>query len=239
MTTTPQNQPIQQGPTRPTIQTTGVAVRQLPPKSGRTSATITTKAPTRDEAWLEFQKTLTSLRAALAGLAEVGNSLPRESTEEVTKLLRTETEYILTDEIEITFEPGKIGELIKALVDNNVRFTTPTFMYDKLPKTSPELLGEAARVAKQNAVGLVAGIDARLGRLVAINVGPPQLKKIERNWSSFEPVWDSLNLSMTALHSATIDSWDFDLDQVTTYDTEVLVTVEFEVIEDNHIAEVA
>lgn len=225
-----------QTPRMPTIQVSGTAVRQQPPTSGRTTVKITQKAPSRDEAWIKFNEALSQLIAAIGGNGKVGNSLPRESTEETTKMLRTETEYTVADDVEITFEPALIGEVIAVLLSFDLEFSTPTFVFEKLPKMTPELLGEAAGVAKRNAAGLVAGIGAHLGRLVSINYGPPQLKTVYRPITEIEPNFgarlNSILVNKSASMSSFLDSWNYDEEQLATYDTEVQVTVEYEVIED-------
>ena len=229
-------------PVLPTIQTSGIAVRQQPPVSGRTTVTISATAPNREAAWSLFQQTRSTLCAALGANAKVGNSLPRESSEEITKMLRTETEHTVCDDIEVTFEPTRIGDVIAALLACDLKFATPTFVFDKLPKVTPELLGSAAAVAKTNAAGVAAGVGARLGRLVSINVGPPQLKTVYRPLRSIEPTFDRtffLSMARSSNSASFLDSWDFDEEQLATYDTEVQVTVEYEVIEDASIGAAA
>lgn len=229
------------GTARPTIQVSGIAVRQQPATSGRTTVIIDVKAPNREEAWRMFQEARSKLAAALGDTAELGNSLPRESSEEVSKMLRTETEHTVTDNIEVTFVPARVGEVIAVLLSCDLSFTTPTFGFDTLPKVTPELLGAAAGVAKTNAAGIAAGVGGRLGRLVSINVGPPQLKTVYRPLTEVEP---SINrswltsISRSVHASSFLDSWDFDEEKLKTYDTEVQVTVEYEIIEESVLEEV-
>ena len=238
-TETPITTPV---PAVPTIQTSGIAVRQQPPVSGRTAVTISVTAPNRESAWALFQETRSKLCTALGANAKVGNSLPRESSEEITKMLRTETEFTVSDNIEITFEPARIGDVIAAMLNLDLKFTTPTFVFDKLPKVTPELLGAAAALAKTNAAGVAAGVGAHLGRLVSINVGPPQLKTVYRPLTSVEPSFNKnwlASMVHTSRSMSVLDSWDFDEEQLATYDTEVQVSVEYEVIEDTVLGEVA
>jgi hypothetical protein len=196
----------------------------------------------RDEAWAKFNEARARMCVALGDKAEVDNSLPKESSEEVTKMLRSEIEYTVSDDIEVTFEPARIGEVLLALLECELHFITPTFVFDKLPKVTPELLAEAAATAKLNAAGVVAGVGARIGRLVSINVGPPQLKTVYRPWTTVEPTFNTSlfsALSVVNAKASPFESWEFDEEKLATYDTEVQVTVEYEVIEDEIHTEVA
>ena len=216
-----------QGPSIPTIETTGTAVRQQLPSTGTMTVTVTGKAPTREGAWTKFQENLAGLTTAVGEHGEVGNAVPRESEEEISKVMRSSIEFVVTAEVDVTFEPNKYGHIVEAILACNLPLSAPEFTYDKVAKVTPELLTAAAADARINAIAVTAGVGARIGRLVAINVGPPQMKRVYRPADVVLESFQSVNIGTPFLRAAMA----FDVDKLETYDTEVQVTVEYEVIE--------
>lgn len=216
--------------TVPTIEVTGKATREQLPTSGRMGATITGTSQVREEAWENFQQRLAALRDALGDNAELGNAVPDESQEEATKMFRPVTEYTVSAVVEVTFAPTKFGAVIAALVECDLPYSMPDFTFDKLPAVTPELLTAAAAEAKINAEAIAAGVGAVIGRLVAINVGAPKYKPTKRGLRWFFN--DSPTFNFTShFASRPLVNWDIDEEKFETHDTEVLVTVEYEVIE--------
>jgi uncharacterized protein YggE len=126
----------------------------------------------------------------------------------------------------VEFVPANYGQILEALLKCGLPISTPSFTYDDLPKATPELLAEAAAAAKANALGIAAGVHGKIGRLVSINVGPPRLKLVLRPTRAIESVFNSASLSSFNSTSQLLD------EKLETFDTEVQVTVEYEVIED-------
>jgi uncharacterized protein YggE len=216
----------------PTIQVSGTALRQLPPKYGVIQATIEEKASTQEAAWTNFQATSDRFRDKVGDHGTIKNIMPRESAEEVSRTLRSGMEYTVKAIVEVEFEPSAYGEILKALISSGLAPTTPRFVYDKTPSTSPELYTEATTKAKENARAVALGVDGRLGRLVSINIGPPRIKPVFRKQSEI--------LFSTAVSMSVAREFNFaglDEDKLETFDTEVQITVEFEIIENTQSVE--
>jgi uncharacterized protein YggE len=213
-------------PQIPTIQVSGIAVSQLPPKSGVIQVHIQEKASSQEAAWSKFQQTTSRFRDNVGDNGSIGNVMPRESSEEVSRALRSGMEFTVKACIDIEFEPAKYGNILKALISSDLSPTIPRFVYDKTPSTSPELYTEATAKAKENARAVALGVDGRLGRLVSINIGPPRIKPVFRKQSEI--------LFSTAVSMSVAREFNFaglDEDKLETFDTEVQITVEFEIIE--------
>lgn len=219
-------------PKIPTIQVSGTAVSQLPPKSGVMQVTIEVKASTQEAAWTKFQETTDQFRDQVGEHGTIKNILPRESAEEVSRALRTGTGYSVKAFVEIEFDFCEYGEILKALISSGIAPTTPRFIYDKSLAVSPELYTEATKNAKINAMAIALGVEGQLGRLVSINVGLPRLNTVFRRQPDFFPIW---NYS-TAMRSE-FNFEGLDEEQLETFDTEVQVTVEFEIIENTQSME--
>ena len=210
----------------PTIEVTGSAIRQQAPKNGVIQVPITAKAPTQEAAWTKFQESHLGLSEAIGAAGTIGNVMPHESSEEVSRGLRSGLEYTVRASIGVEFVPANYGQILEALLKCGLPISTPSFTYDDLPKATPELLAEAAAAAKANALGIAAGVHGKIGRLVSINVGPPRLKLVLRPTRAIESVFNSASLSSFNSTSQLLD------EKLETFDTEVQVTVEYEVIED-------
>lgn len=223
----------------PTIEVSGTAVRQQAPKLGVISVSVSVKAPTQVAVWAKFQDLCNQLREAIGTFGTVGNSMPTESSEEVSRGLRSGVEYTARDTIEVEFSLANYGEILQALVNCGLPISTPRFTYDDLPKVTPDLLAAAAAAAaaaKANAEGVAAGIQGRIGRLVSINVGPPCLKTVYRSSKEIErgfPNFVSLLSQNMSFSTAILE------EKLKTYDTEVQVTVEYEVILNSNLSELA
>jgi uncharacterized protein YggE len=217
----------------PTIEVSGKATRQQPPKAGVVVVPVSAKGPTQEAAWAKFQEVINGLRTEVAEFGTVGNSMPTESSEEVSRGLRSGIEFTVTDRIEIEFIPANYAAIIHALVACGLPVSAPRFTYEEQSEVTPTLLGEAAAVAKANAEGIALGVQSRLGRLVSINVGPPTRRRVYRPLKEID--W-GLTLSS---RMQTFDSMSLVEDTLETFNTEVEVTVEYEVVEISTLSEVA
>ena len=217
----------------PTIEVTGSAIRQQTPKNGVILVPLTGKAPTQEAAWAKFQEAHLGLKEAIGTAGTIGNVMPRESSEEVSRGLRSGVEFSVSAIIEVEFAPAHYGQIIEALLKCGLPISTPRFVYDDLPKVTPELLAEAAETAKANAVGIAAGIQGKIGRLVSINIGPPRLKPVLRPTHAIESVFYQNAITANHFESQLLE------EKLETFDTEIKVTVEYEIIEDSHLGEVA
>lgn len=217
----------------PTIEVTGSAIRQQAPKNGVITVPVTGKAPTQEAAWAKFQETHLGLKEAVETAGTIGNVMPRESSEEVSRGLRSGVEFSVTAIIEVEFVPANYGQILEALLKCGLPISTPRFVYDDLPKVTPELLAEAAATAKANAVGIATGVQGKIGRLVSINIGPPRLKPVFRPTHAIESVIYSRSMTADHFESRLLE------EKLETFDTEIQVTVEYEIIEDSHSSEVA
>jgi uncharacterized protein YggE len=217
----------------PTIEVTGSAIRQQAPKNGVILVPMTEKAPLQEAAWAKFQEAHLGLKEAIATAGTIGNVMPRQSSEEVSRGLRSGVEYSVTAIIEVEFIPANYGQILEALLKCGLPISTPRFVYDDLPKATPELLAEAAATARANAAGIAAGVQGKIGRLVSINIGPPRLKPVLRPTHAIE--------SVIYKHATTANHFESRLleEKLETFDTEIQVTVEYEIIEDSHLGEVA
>lgn len=214
-------------PAGPTIEISGRATRKQPPKSGSMWVTITGKGASREAAWAEFQTSLAALRDTLGAHAEMGNALPTESEEEVTRKLRTGIDHTVTSVIEITFTPNHFAEVIEALIRCGLPVTSPNFTYGEVVEVTPEMLTAASADARANAVAVLAGVGARIGKLVSIRIGAPQRRAVWGDIKDLLPSFNSVHYSRMMSDS----SLSLDEEKLETYDTEVEVTVEYEVIE--------
>lgn len=219
-------------PQIPTIQVSGTALSQLPPKYGVIQATIEEKASSQEAAWTKFQATSDRFRDKVGDHGTIKNIMPRESAEEVSRTLRSGMEFTVKAIVEVEFEPCAYGEILKALIASGLAPTTPRFVYDKTPSTSPELYTEATAKAKENARAVALGVDGRLGRLVSINIGPPRIKPVFRKQSE---ILFSTSVSMNVAREFNFAG--LNEDELETFDTEVQITVEFEIIENTQSVE--
>ena len=213
-------------PQIPTIQVSGTAVSQLPPKSGVMQVIIEEKASTQEAAWVKFQATADRFRNNVGSHGKIKNIMPRESSEEVSRTLRSAMEYTVKAVVDIEFDPSAYGDILKALISSELAPTTPRFVYDKTPAVTPDLYTQATIAAKTNAAAIAIGAGGRLGRLVSINVGPPRLKSIFRTHSDF-----LITNTFSRNLAANFNFVDLDEDELETFDSEVQVTVEYEIIE--------
>lgn len=224
-------------PALPTIEVTGNAVRQQAPKSGVIFAPVEGKALTQEAAWEKFQTLVDALYEAVGTAGTIGNVMPRESSEDVSRVLRSGVEYTVAANIEVEFVPANYAQVLEAFLKCGVKISIPRFTYDELPKVTPELLAEAAAAARDNATGIATGVHGRIGRLVAINIGPPRRKAVFRPARDMDSIF-SLNLSPSlSRHTSSFAS--LVEEKLETYDTEIQVTVEYEIIEDSSHREAA
>ena len=219
---------------KPTIEVTGTAIRQQAPKAGVIWVPLEVKASTQETAWGKFQDVVNQLRKEVNEFGTVGNSLPTEKSEEVSRGLRSGTEYTVTDNIEVEFIPANYGHILDALVTCGLPISAPQFTYEEQTEVTPELLTQATAAAKVNAEAIAAGVHGRLGRLVAINVGHPSRKRVYRPQHEVEWNFGLINRSMSLVDSLTLTE-----DKLETFNTEIQVTVEFEVIELSSTSEAA
>lgn len=163
--------------------------------------------------------------------------MPKETSEEVSRGLRSGVEHTVTADIEVEFTLENYGRILEALVKCGLPISTPRFTYDDLPKATPELLAEAAATAKESAAGIAIGVGGKTDRLVSINVGPPRRNPVLRQSTE-------IDFSLTAsLHSSAsrdvLDYLRLNDEKLQTYGTEVQVTVKYEIFGDSAIGEVA
>ena len=219
----------------PTIRVTGTTVRQQPPKFGVIAVTVSEKGPTQEQAWEKFQRKISELNEALGAFGTVSNVMPRETSEDVSRGLRSGVEYTVSAYIEVEFTPANYGQILEAFVKCGLPISAPRFTYDELAKLTPELLAEAAAAAKANAEGIALGVGGHLGRLASIQIGAPRLLPVYRPISAMDSfISASLSLHKTKSYSRLLDE-----EKLETYDTEVQVTVEYEIIENSTVGEVA
>lgn len=219
---------------KPTIEVTGKAIRQQAPKAGVIQVPIEGKASSQETAWGKFQDCVNRLREEVGEFGTVGNSLPTESSEEVSRGLRSGTEFTVTDNIEVEFIPTHYGRILDALVSCGLPISAPRFTYEEQSEVTPELLAQAAAAAKVNAEAVAAGVQSRLGRLVSINVGDPSRKRVYRPQHEVEWNFGDVNRSVSLVNSLFLAE-----DKLETFNTEIQVTVEFEVIELSSVSEAA
>ena len=219
----------------PTIRVTGSTVRQQPPKFGVIAVTVSEKGPPQEQAWEKFQRKISELNEALGAFGTVSNVMPRETSEDVSRGLRSGVEYTVSAYIEVEFTPANYGQILEAFVKCGLPISAPRFTYDELAKLTPELLAEAAAAAKANAEGIALGVGGHLGRLASIQIGAPRLLPVYRPISAMDSfISASLSLHKTKSYSRLLDE-----EKLETYDTEVQVTVEYEIIENSTVGEVA
>jgi uncharacterized protein YggE len=211
---------------KPTIEVTGTAIRQQAPKAGVITVPIEAKAPSQEAAWGKFQDAINQLRQKVGDFGTVGNSLPTEKSEEVSRGLRSVVEYTVTDSIEVEFILPNYGHILDALLNCGLPISAPRFTYEEQTEVTPELLTQAAAAAKVNAEAIAAGVHSRLGRLVAINVGHPSRKRVYRPQHEVEWNFGLINRSMSL-----VDSLNLTEDKLETFNTEIQITVEFEILE--------
>lgn len=225
---------VSSGPRIPTVKATGKAIHQHAPTSVRTSVTIAATATSREQAWEKFHALLGSLRDQVGVHGELGNSVPTQTEEEVNKPPRTLYVYTVTDSVEVTFSPSNFGQVIRSLVSCDLQFTSPTFVFDKSPDVAPDLLTRASAAARLNAKALAEGIGHQLGRLVAIATHSP----VVNSRIGFPHFLNQVANRSSMSGADDFDSWQIDDEKIETYDTEVYVTVEFEVIPETSDQEV-
>lgn len=218
---------------RPTIEVTGNAVRQQVPKSGVIFVTLSEKAPTQEGAWSKFQGSHAALIEAIGTAGTLGNVMPTESSQEVSRGLRSGVEFVVTATIEVAFSPSSYAQIIEAFLKCGLPVSLPRFTYDELPKVTPELLGEAAASARANAVGIANGVEGKIGRLVAINIGPPRRKPVFRSTREIDVTWKAMLPMYSQFNTQLME------EKLETFDTEIQVTVEFEIIQDAYPEAVA
>lgn len=218
----------------PTIEVSGKALRQQAAKSGVIRVPVSAKNRVQEAAWAEYQALIAQLRDAVGAFGTLGNSMPTERSSEISKW-QSGVEYTVSATIDVEFIPANYGEILQALVECGLPANSPRFTYDDLAKITPELLAKASEDAKANAAGVAAGIHGRLGRLVSIQVGQPARKSVFRPIRQFD--W-FLNSSLHSKVQALNFSDGLDEEKIETYDTEVVVTVKYEVIENSNLTEV-
>jgi uncharacterized protein YggE len=221
-------------PKAPTIEVSGKAFRQQVAKSGVMKVPVSANNRVQEAAWAEFQVLIAQLRDAVGTYGTLGNSMPTERSSEISKW-QSGVEYTVSTIIEVEFIPANYGEILQALVKCGLPAHSPRFTYDDLAKITPELLAKASEDAKDNAAGVAAGIQGRLGRLVSIQVGQPARKSVFRPFREFD--W-GLSYSLHSKVQALNFSDGLDEEKIETYDTEVVVTVKYEVIENSNLTEV-
>lgn len=215
-------------PAVPTITASGRAVRKLRPTSGALIVNVVGRGETREEAWTRFQERLTALRDALGGDAVVGNAIPDEDQEETSRKLRTVLEHVVSSAVEVTFSPSRFAEVIDALIRCGLPVPVPRFSYGDLAEITPDLLTEASADARRNAIAVVSGVDARVGRLVSITIGAPVRRSVR---ISAQTLMEELT-SVNYMRTVSPDTFSFDEEKLETFNSEVHVTVEYEVVDE-------
>ena len=212
---------------RPSIMVSGKATRQERPSFVKTKVSVIGKGFTREDAWREFQAAIEKLREALGTSATVENTIPSESSGEVSKGLRTVTEFSVFDSVTVKFAPECFGPVIGILINCDLTFSTPELSYEKVTDVPAELLADAAADARMRAAAVATGVEATLGRLVSITVGPPDIQRVLRT-----PMEFAVNFSTSMSHNLDLTSKTFFNDeQLPTYDTVYEVTVVYEIVE--------
>ena len=230
----------------PTIEVAGRASYAETPQIGSTTVTLSGSGTTPQEAWAAFHDQYGALRTALDGIGNIGATTPTETSEEISKALRTITETTVSAEVSLKFDPAKFGDVLKALVTGRIKFTSPEFEFAKQPTVTHELLEEASRDAKQSATSIAAGVGARVGRLIKIHIGEPVRYS---DWTRLADLntknswWNSNAVfSMTTLFNKKQDetpNWDdqdwtgLDISTagIRSYETVAVITATFELIE--------
>ena len=110
---------------RPSVMVKGKATRQERPSFVKTKVSVICKGFTREDAWREFQAAIEKLREALGTSATVENTIPSESSGEVSKGLRTVTEFSVLDSVTVKFAPECFGPVIGILINCDLTFSTP------------------------------------------------------------------------------------------------------------------
>lgn len=212
---------------RPSIMVKGKATRQERPSFVKTKVSVIGKGFTREDAWREFQVAIEKLREALGTSATVENTIPSESSGEVSKGLRTVTEFSVLDSVTVKFTPECFGPVIGILINCDLTFSTPELSYEKVTDVPAELLADAAADARMRAAAVATGVEATLGRLVSITVGPPDIQRVLRT-----PMEFAVNFSTSMSRNLDLMSKTFFNDeQLPTYDTVYEVTVVYEIVE--------
>ena len=224
-----ESEPTQSGPT---IQVTGSHKMEQRPNSGRITVMVQGAGSDRESAWVEFRDRLNVLKEQLGKFASVGNAVPSETQREITKTLRTMNEFVVTADIEVNFPPGDFGNLVAALVANDLEYSTPTFEFDSNFSITAEMLAAAAADATEHAAAIAQGVGASIGRLVSINIGQPRRKSEFRTWPS------STLAHHMMLPSYSFGSLDLDEEKFETFDLIATVTAEYEVIESVSVGEI-
>lgn len=221
-------------PKVPTIEVSGKALRQQAAKSGILRVPVSAKDRGQEAAWAKYQTLFAQLRDAVGAFGTLSNSMPTETSSEISKW-QSGVEYTVSATIDVEFIPANYGEILQALVECGLPANSPRFTYDDLAKITPELLAKASEDARANAKGVADGINGRLGRLVSIHVGQPGRNRVDRPLRHFD--W-GLSYSLHSKVSALNFSDGLDEEKIETYDTEVVVTVKYEVIENSNLTEV-
>jgi len=214
----------------PTIMVAGKASHPHAPTKGQFNVNVVASDKDRETAWSKFQAAVKNLRDGLGSQAEIGNVVPVENAEEVTKAFRQSMEFTVSAEVEISFQPASFGVVVQALIECNIPYSSPSFTFDKTPVVTPELLKAAAEQGRINASAIAEGVGGRLGRLVSVHTGSPTTTSGSRRLRSFldEPKW---LMTMTTVNRALVADWGFDELKLDTYDTHAVITVEYEIIE--------
>jgi uncharacterized protein YggE len=218
--------PVEVQPRTPTIEVSGTAIRQQAPKAGVITVPIEAKAPSQEAAWGKFQDAINQLRQKVGDFGTVGNSLPTEKSEEVSRGLRSGTEYTVTDSVEVEFILPNYGHILDALLSCGLPISAPRFTYEEQTEVTPELLNQATKVAMTNAEAIATGVNRRLGRLVSIEVGHPSRRRVFRPQHELDWGLALINRSMSMNTSLSLTE-----DKLETFNTEIQITVEFEILE--------
>jgi uncharacterized protein YggE len=104
--------------------------------------------------------------------------------------------------------------------------SAPRFTYEEQTEVTPELLNQATKVAMTNAEAIATGVNRRLGRLVSIEVGHPSRRRVFRPQHELDWGLALINRSMSMNTSLSLTE-----DKLETFNTEIQITVEFEILE--------
>jgi uncharacterized protein YggE len=118
------------------------------------------------------------------------------------------------------------GHILDALLNCGLPISAPRFTYEEQTEVTPELLNQATKVAMTNAEAIATGVNRRLGRLVAINVGHPSRRRVYRPQHELDWGFPLIHRSMSMNTSLSLTE-----DKLETFNTEIQITVEFEILE--------
>ena len=178
--------------TPPTIRTTGTAVREFEPTGVTHTVEISAEGEDRRTAMANFQEQLKAFTECLDPETDHTLSPLVETSETIGEGRREVDRTVVSATATIHLDFTTFAGLFVALIEAGFRVSNPEFTFDQFTGPDPDLFGEAATAARQNAEATARGGGFSLGNVVSVDYGDSAPKTHKRD------LW---NLPSTALFS--------------------------------------